>query len=236
MVSIDCISDLHGHTPKLPGGDILILCGDYTSADKVPEWVAFFRWLHQQKYRNKILIAGNHDGFFFNGFPKDKNEADNLAEVQSFLTEQGELEPTDFTYLCDSGTTVDTDKGPINIWGSPWTPIFEGVNPKCKYFMQGEYFLNHRFEMITTDVDILVTHGPMMHLLDTSWDYRSCGSHSLRKHIDRVKPRFHVFGHIHEQGGNQLMYKHQGPQTWCVNCSYVDEHYNAKHGPIRLKW
>jgi hypothetical protein len=31
---IDCIADLHGHYPKLDGGDLLIICGDLTARDQ----------------------------------------------------------------------------------------------------------------------------------------------------------------------------------------------------------
>jgi hypothetical protein len=37
-VIIDCISDLHGNEPKLPGGDILIIAGDMTARDAVVDW------------------------------------------------------------------------------------------------------------------------------------------------------------------------------------------------------
>ena len=58
---IDCISDLHGHFPDLRGGDLLLIAGDLTARDIEPEYFKFFDWLDEQKYRKKILIAGNHD-------------------------------------------------------------------------------------------------------------------------------------------------------------------------------
>lgn len=60
---IDCISDLHGSLPKLEGGDLLIIAGDLTSNDSDKSWNAFDEWIHKQNYREKILIAGNHDNF-----------------------------------------------------------------------------------------------------------------------------------------------------------------------------
>jgi len=30
---IDCISDLHGYTPSLSGGDVIIVAGDLTAKD-----------------------------------------------------------------------------------------------------------------------------------------------------------------------------------------------------------
>lgn len=222
---IDCIADLHGFEPKLPGGDLLILAGDYTDQGKLTEWGRFFYWLKQQQYDKKVLIAGNHDNLFETGFPKNHKQAEQLKEVIEFLDIS-----EDFEYLCDSGTEYEG----LKIWGTPWTPWFHGVNPKCKSFMDSETYLEKRFRLIPERLDILITHGPMRHILDQNIDGYACGSPSLRKNIDRVQPRFHVFGHIHEQGGNQLMYKHHGPNTWCVNCSYVDEKYVNIHSSIRL--
>ncbi len=225
-MDITCIADLHGYKPELPGGDLLILAGDYTAADKLTEWADFFSWLKDQPYEKKILIAGNHDNLFETGFPKNQKEADDWKEVVDFL----DIE-SDFEYLCDSGTEY---KG-LTIWGTPWTPWFHGVNSKCKAFMDSESYLNKRFSLIPEDTDILITHGPMYHILDANVQGYACGSTSLRDHIDRVKSRLHICGHIHEQGGNQLMYKHQGPNTWCVNCSYVDHNYKPVNSYVRLE-
>ncbi len=226
---IDCIGDLHGLKPILPGGDVLILAGDYTAEGKLNQWDGFFRWLKDQPYHEKILIAGNHDNLFERGFPQNQKEADKVEEVMPFLDTN-----MDFEYLCDSGMGMVINGIGLKIWGTPWTPTFDGVNPKCMAFMETESFLDSKFSLIPDDIDLLITHGPMRHILDANKDGYACGSTSLRKHIDRVKPRFHIFGHIHEQGGQQLMYKHQGRNTWCINCSYIERDMGVETA-IRLK-
>ena len=222
---VDCIADLHGYEPKLPGGDLLLLVGDYTASHSMPEWCNFFRWLKNQPYKKKILIAGNHDNFFESGFPKNKKEIDELKEVQEDLDFK-----EDFEYLCDSKTEYEG----LKIWGTPWTTWFQGVHPKCKAFMRSERRLANRFNLIPEGIDILISHTPMFQVLDTNIRGASCGSKALKEAVDRAKPRFHIFGHIHEQGGNQLLYKHEGSNTWCINCSFVNVKCRPVFNHIRL--
>ncbi len=220
-VDITCISDLHGYLPDLPTGDLLILAGDYTATDKILEWAKFFDWLKRQKYQKKILIAGNHDNFLVNAFPKNQNEADDLKEMVDVLDEND-----DFEYLCDSGTEY---KG-FKIWGTPWTNWFHGVHPKCKAFMINESKLESKFTKIPSDIDILITHGPPYLILDNNVRRKPCGSLSLRYQLDtRVFPKMHFFGHIHEQQGKYYHLERtvHGIEklTKCFNVSYVDEKY-----------
>ncbi len=217
---IDCIADLHGFYPKLPGGDLLIVAGDLTKQDTEKQLNDFDDWLDAQKYRKKIFIAGNHDNLLVDEKPR------------IYYTRYGANKHERFEYLCDSATEFED----LKIWGTPWTPIFDGVNPKCKAFMaDDEFFLDQKFALIPRDTDILITHGPMRHMLDANEDGYACGSSSLKSHIDRVKPKFHIFGHIHEQGGQDMMYDHGYCNTWCVNCSHVNERYKPEHKHMRIE-
>jgi len=220
---IDCIADLHGYQPKLPGGDLLIVAGDLTARDEIEQYMEFNEWLSAQDYKRKIVIAGNHDGYCEIGIPVETLPGQTTTCVPVLADKA--------VYLEDSGHEYEG----LKIWGTPWTPWFHGVNPKCKAFMISESKLDRKFSLIPDDIDILVSHGPMKHMLDANMDGYACGSESLRKHVDRVKPKFFIFGHIHELGGNEMMYKHQGPNTWCVNCSYVNENYKPVFSHVRLE-
>ena len=219
---IHAISDLHGHQPSLPGGDLLLLAGDYTLMNTIPEWVEFFRWLKQQPYRKKILIAGNHDGFFESGFPKSQQEAEELKEVQENLIDINEMQSEDFEYLCDSGTEFEG----LKIWGTPWSLWFFGINPHCTAFTGHEDDLREKYDQIPNDLDILISHAPFMQVLDEAYRGKgkgvSVGSYELRKAVDRVKPKIFICGHIHEQWGQNVLYKHERSNTKCYNCSMVD--------------
>lgn len=223
-MKITCVADLHGYKPKLSGGDLLILAGDYTAADKLTQWAEFFRWLKEQSYDKKILIAGNHDNLFENGFPKNQKEADDLKEVIDFL-DIG----VDFEYLCDSGTEY---KG-LKIWGSPWSMKFYGMNPKCMNFTaNSEFELLDKWKMIPKDIDLLITHTPPYVMLDMNVDGENCGNYELHKLLGAkiLKPKLHIFGHIHEAYGQKKYHK-----TTFINCSYVNEKYKPVNKPIDIE-
>ena len=169
---IDFISDLHGYTPKLQGGDLLIIAGDLTGRDTKLEYDRFLAWLNPLPYRCKIVIAGNHDGLLEKG-----------------LTLQGE----NLIYLCDTGTEFEG----LKIWGSPYTPTFFDW-----HFMRdrGAPIKKH-WDLIPAHTDILVTHGPPNRILDLTEDKIHAGCEELTKAVQALKPRIHCFGHIHEGGG-----------------------------------
>ena len=230
-MKIDCISDLHGHEPNLEGGDLLILAGDYTGSNTMAQWVDFFRWLKQQQYRKTILIAGNHDGFLESSYPKTQQQSNELKELRSWLEEQGE-QSEDFEYLCDSGTEFEG----LKIWGSPWTPTF------CNWhFMKdrGSPIKAH-WDLIPDDTDILITHGPPLGILDkvqySSKAFREghAGCADLRDAVERIQPRLHVFGHVHEGYGEMLL-KCTPRDIRCVNASIMNAWYYPTNKPIRLE-
>lgn len=216
---IDCISDLHGHYPKLEGGDLLIVAGDLTAKHTIKEMFNFVGWLQFYKniYKKIIIIAGNHDPVlekdpnFFKQFQDDK-----------------------ICYLFDSGTEFEG----LKIWGSPWTLAFEGMNPRCKAFTcETEEELAEKWELIPDDVDILVTHSPAQGVLDEVEDYISgeihnCGSSSLIKPMVKSGCRFHIYGHIHEGYG---IFKNNINGITCVNASHCDENYKPVNKPIRIE-
>lgn len=213
-MKITCVSDLHGHYPELPGGDLLILAGDYTKSDQPKEYLQFGNWLREQPYRKKVFIGGNHDNLL---------EGPKLA-IHSNMTDG-------VCYLSDSGTEFEG----LKIWGSPWTKWFHGVNPKCKAFMLGsETKLYKKFSLIPDDVDILVTHSPPFTILDKTVRDEQVGSTSLlAHHIPRLRPKLWVFGHIHEAYGQA------GGYTWnntrYVNASHVNERYEPVNEPITVE-
>jgi len=204
MIKVTSIADLHGETPELPGGNLLIIAGDCTATDTVFQWAQFFKWFKEQEYEKKILVAGNHDGNLIGW-----NDLDNyVAEI---------TDCTDFEYLCDNYTTFRGYK----IYGFPWTPRF------CDWhFMLSSSQLIEKAALIADDTDILVSHGPPKFILDQIWDERlgiekNCGCGALRQAVERAKPMYHIFGHIHSCGDQ--VYKNG--DTCFMNVAYMDEDY-----------
>lgn len=207
-MKITCISDLHGHYPELPGGDLLIVGGDLTAKDEENEYQDFFQWIVYQHYTKTVIIAGNHDNFI------EKNKG-------RFRRREGEVE-----YLCDSGTEFEG----LRIWGSPWTKWFRGVNPKCTAFMlKTEEELAQKWALIPDDVDILVTHSPPYGILDRTSRRELAGSIELDERLQIVKPRLHVFGHIHEAYSMDEV-----GSIIFVNASHVNERYEPVNKPITI--
>jgi Icc-related predicted phosphoesterase len=240
-VIIDCIADLHGHYPKLEGGDLLIVAGDLTATDNNNEWIECDDWLRSQKYKyiKVVVIAGNHDGYLYDGYdnpfhlPFSDYEADSRDKIP-FVD-----------YLCDSGTEFEG----LKIWGSPWTVRFEGMNPHCMAFtVDTEEELTEKWAKIPDDVDILITHSPPKYGLDKTIDNDHVGSKSLKDWVLTHQPRLHVFGHIHESYGlisyediQKLNIQLFGnldnrlSHTTIINASHVNEHYEPVNKPIRIE-
>lgn len=207
---VDCISDLHGSYPELEGGDLLIVAGDLTARDTEFQLYEFMEWIRAQSYRKKVFIAGNHDGLI------QKKTITFCEKIDGAV------------YLQDSGCEFEG----LNIWGSPWTPEFCNWH----FMLPRGRKLKEKWDKIPDDTDILVTHGPPLGILDTTdntWDSERLGCADLREVIDRVKPRLHVFGHIHGSYG-KIVLKHAGPNTVCVNAAIMDENYKPMNKPIRV--
>lgn len=214
-MDITCIGCLHGHYPKLEGGDILIITGDLTANDTIQGYQEFFEWFCTQNYSKKIFISGNHDNQSMSQFDWGDERID---------------------YLCDSGTEFEG----LTIWGAPWTPWFSGVNPKCKAFMKSDSQLSKHWEKIPQKIDILITHGPAFGILDgipqEDGTLYHAGSKSLfgwLKYVER--PRYHIFGHIHEAYGQEEHFPtYNNKMMISANCSCVNERYESVNKPIRI--
>lgn len=247
-MKITCIADLHGHLPKLDGGDILIIAGDITASDKIIEYCRYFDWLKKQKYKKIIVIGGNHDNLLAHTISTEECrnmgifEGDDGLDHVEYLLDNGTLFEYEEEIETESGTKMIPRK--LKIWGSPWTNWFRGINPKCKAFMGNEELLFSKWKMIPKDTDILITHGPPFGCMDKTYEGKYVGSKSLADALLKLKLKLHVFGHIHEGYGQQ----HQALSAktpWdthlepighlSINCSLMNQYYQPVNKPVTIE-
>lgn len=212
---ITFISDTHNKhnhiSPYLPGGDILICAGDISSVGYEHEIINFCKWFDKiDNYTNKIFIAGNHDWGF----------QDNSLKIMEIVNSYKTID-----YLQDENVNIDD----INIYGSPWQPEF--CNWAFNLPRNGES-LKEKWDNIPDDVDILITHGPAYGYLDrVIGNYDNLGCELLADRIKVIKPKIHVFGHIHSGSG----YIFDG-DTHYVNASILNEQYICEYKPLTVEW
>ena len=199
-MKIVCISDTHsGHNKfEIPDGDILIHAGDISSRGKPEQIKKFNNWLGRLPHQYKIMIAGNHDFLF-------ENEPDIAAEMI-----------TNAIYLNDSGIEIEG----VKFWGSPITPWF--LDWAFNRY-RGEDIQQH-WDKIPLDTDILITHGPPYGILDKTVYGQAVGCENLLEIVQKVQPKLHIFGHIHEAYGKKKL-----KGTTFINASLMDENYNPVH-------
>ena len=59
---------------------------------------------------------------------------------------------------------------------------------------------SHNYARIPADTDVLITHTPPLEILDFDDDIHY-GSDELLTKVKEVKPRLHLFGHVHRDRG-----------------------------------
>lgn len=224
-MKVTFISDTHTreHSVKLPGGDILIFSGDCMSSGY--NWWEindFLDWFSEQPYEYKIWIAGNHDRWI-------EKKPEDVKECVSTYFDKG------VRYVYNETIEI---KG-LKIYGTPYQPYFCG----WAYNVADTDQLYSIFKMIPENLDILITHCPPYDILDKSHFPRPAygrngeeplGSKELSKVLDELgpaAPRYHVFGHIHGDGGKMEV---QGLTTY-INASVCNEAYDPVNSVTTLE-
>ena len=178
---ITCVSDTHTNTPELPEADLCIHAGDLTIHGFRSEFYQQLCWLESQrkKFREMVLIVGNHD------FYAEKH----MEDVYKACEDIGVMYLFNEDYVTYNG---------LRLYGSPHVPDYHKWA-----FMLSERKLFWAWQKIPADTDILVTHGPPRDIMDVSYKdpYGGSGCKHLFNRVREIKPKLHVFGHIHEQHG-----------------------------------
>lgn len=220
-IKVVCISDTHlQHHFDIPDGDILLHAGDLSWVGSIPELNQVNEWFGElkPKFGAIVTIAGNHDKLF----EQDPGLAKSLI--------------TNAIYLEDSEVTVQG----LRIYGSPYQPTF-GYGWAFNKDRGAD--IKRIWDKIPEGLDFLITHGPPYGYGDVvmegdgdSWETgsdvryikRHVGCRDLKNQILQVKPKYHVFGHIHSSYG---VYESTSGTTY-LNASICNEQYKPVHPPI----
>ena len=199
-IRLVCISDTHTLKPPttetvpsthvaLPPGDVLIHAGDLSNDGSFSAIQDQISWLSSLPYKHKIVIAGNHDSYFDprSRLPHDRDKTINWGSVH---------------YLQHSSLTLDFPEHggrTLAFYGAPQIPACGGPEFAFQY-PRGEDAWS---DTIPMETDVLITHTPPKYHLDLP---DALGCEWLLKELWRVRPRVHVFGHVHAGFGNQRVW------------------------------
>lgn len=222
-MKIVCLSDTHlvhdefDKIPAIPDGDILIHSGDATFRGRPHEIYRFSKWFHSLPHKYKIFVAGNHDIMF----------EDDRVKAMGLLYDNPQYWSSPIPtkdrciYLEDSEVTIEG----LRIYGAPWSPRFYDWafnvdrGPKIKA----------KWDLIPEEIDILVTHGPPYGYGDLSTKNELLGCKDLMEAVNRVKPKVHIFGHIHSGYG----VSNNGHTTF-INAAMCDDTYYPANKPLEI--
>jgi predicted phosphodiesterase len=201
-VRLVLLSDTHSKHGRIavPAGDVLIHAGDSTKRGTPEQLREVAEFIAAQPHAHKIVIAGNHD------FGLQHDPALGRALFGD-------------AYLCDAEAVL----GGVRVWGSPWQPWFYD----WAFNLQRGAELREKWDLIPAGIDVLVTHGPPHGILDHTAMGEDVGCEELASAVLRVRPRLHVFGHIHEAYGTMRV-----GETLYVNASTCTLAYQPDNAPI----
>jgi hypothetical protein len=218
-MKITFLADTHNQHKQieqhLTGGDILLHAGDFTGRGYLKEIDKFCKWFNDLDiYKNKIFIAGNHE-FGVQDYPE---------KVRQIFAQYKNI-----TYLEDDAIYIGEHPNLIKIYGTPWQPEF--YNWAFNLPKDG-WELEQKWNDIPVDTDILITHSPAFGHLDMVPNRNvHLGCELLAKRLEVIKPKIHVFGHIHGGAG----YKFENG-THFINAANVNEKYEYKNIPMTIEW
>lgn len=237
------ISDTHNKhnvlNGKLPGGELLIHSGDFTSIGRKHEVEKFIEWFGKQDYAHKVFIAGNHDLVFdrevlyrdkashFEGRTFDDLPAEGKPE---WLKELLANLPRGVHYLENSSVTIEGKK----IWGSPISPSF-GYGWAFNKNRGAD--INKVWYEIPLDTDIVITHTPIYgHNDRASNTNQNVGCEQLYYRMREVNPHLHFCGHIHEAYGHKTMGLLEWYDLQTFNGCSCNLRYEAENDPISFNY
>jgi Icc-related predicted phosphoesterase len=124
--------------------------------------------------------------------------------IQSFL-------PENCFYLCNTGVEIEG----VKFWG---VPFFFSDDVSGRYL--------DKIAQIPADTDVLISHGPPFGILDKAGEI-TYGCRDLLRRVLAIRPRYHLFGHIHNAYGIE-----ESGYTTFANAALVDKDYRLLNKPF----
>lgn len=212
MMRIVALSDTHGYHKQLsiPDGDVLIHAGDFSMRAKSRDVTEFVEWINSLPHKHKIMTPGNHDMAC---------ESHNMWSY----------EPT--VYLCHESTEIEG----IKFFASPYSVAIYDPSPWAFDYQRDSEGFKQKWSEIPMDTDVLITHGPPKGILDRvlsphPGEDPNVGDINLLYRVMDVRPKVHLFGHIHEGYGS---YQHPVYPTKFYNVSVCNVNYKPDN-PITV--
>ena len=203
QIRLVCISDTHTQkTATIPPGDVLIHAGDLTNLGTVSEIQEQVNWLSSLPHPHKIAIAGNHDSYFD---PRSCHSMDAGKSIQ-----WGSVH-----YLQHSSVVLSFPRQgnrQLTFYGAPQIPECGGADFAFQYDRSKDAWSG----TIPMETDVLITHSPPKHHLDLPL---GLGCKFMLKEIWKVRPKVHVFGHVHAGYGRQYVFWDTCQETFERLCS-----------------
>lgn len=205
-LTIVCMSDKHGlHREMIdPQGDILIHAGDLIALSGGRSTILDFNsWLGELSIKFKCVIPGNHDHFLA-GRPSHRSLLSNAV------------------VLFNEGVEIEG----LRIWGSVVPSLVGGA-----FGMESAEGRREVYSQIPAETDILITHEPPHGILDADFDSNwHFGCRELLEAVTRVRPKLHVFGHVHTGYG-----VFETKDTTFVNAALLGVYGELDRSPLVFK-
>ncbi|CAF1200741.1 unnamed protein product [Rotaria sp. Silwood1] len=202
-----CVSDTHNKLDRIvvPHGDVFVHCGDavnhYTCWRDLPK---FNECVGKLPHKHKLFVSGNH--------------CITLNPERPDLSQQilGNM-----TYIQDQLVDIEG----VSIYGSPWRPERGRIYLSEAFGYDATSIRADIWSKIPENIDILMTHSPPYSIRDydpANEERLGCPG-LLSEVVTRVKPRVHLFGHMHADWGVSV-YKSDENSALVHNIEILSSH------------
>lgn len=224
------------YRPPFPKADVVLHSGDLTMTGQDSEYRDSLRMLRSLDAELKLVIAGNHDLSLHDSYyltspdakkiVRDKWVADAPGRARELWTSNSAYD-AGIRYLEEGMHSFTLRNGAkFTIYASPWQPRFfnwafnyphdeDRWNPPHLIAEGSKAAPAERDPHPIpegAEPDIVMTHGPAKKHLDRTGGGTYAGCPHLLRALDRVRPRLHCAGHIHEGwGAERVSWDSKGP-------------------------